>query len=218
MAATTTKTSSKTMDSKTITAKNIMYFCIETICGHESGLFKLASANQIPLQLKTLTTTTDRGKILLKNFIMMATTSYLNKCYRSLILKDDPHVTEKFHGMSQPLGHSEICLLNILAQLIITIHSTVNRKDFDVSSYENYMKVFNERITANVSISLIHKLISHECTGVDILSCDPDEPLFSLKDHPDNKSKPAPKEHDHSHDCDCGDTHDHTCVERSKIE
>ena len=151
-------------------AKLICDFCFETMQGHESGMYKF-----LPTQ--------DLDDLLTPNMIFVikdATLNYLNEAYKSLILKSDPYIQDKFDAMCKVNGHSEICLLNIIAAFIMNIHISLDRSKFDISSYDTYMQSVMVQLNAKreTSLDTLSKSISHKCTGTDISTCDPNQPMF----------------------------------------
>ena len=154
-------------------ARLICQFCESTMLGHESGFYK-ACGSLIPVPRDKLKT----GMFL--PLIRDATCSYLNNTYRSLIIKNDPYIIQKFGEMQSVNHHSAICLLNIIAMIIMNVHFNLDRENLDITSYDKYM----ESIKAQINDKLkemngkLTSTISHECHGVDISTCNPNEPMF----------------------------------------
>lgn len=150
-------------------------FICETIGGFESGLYKsLASRGENIDKIKTQQMT-----FLLVNFNM----NYYNRAYSSLIRKNDPYINDKFGEMNKVMNHSYICLLNILFKLTTEIIAEYDRTLFNVTSYENYMR--SVKIVLDTCkeflMTELPNMISHSCSGIDINTCNPDEPLFYIK-------------------------------------
>ena len=139
-------------------------FISETILGHERGLYKAGIPVSAPI-------------------IQVATANYLNTCYKSLIVKDDAFVLGKFREMTELIGHSEVCLINIIAQIMMAVHMNLDRSKIDTTSVETVdisVKTEVSRIFDPLR-ETVYKSLSHECHGEKIEDCDPNEPLFQIK-------------------------------------
>jgi len=115
----------------------ILAFASETIIGHERGLYKQGIPVSVPA-------------------IQLATANYLNVCYKSLILRDDPFVIQKFKEITDVIGHSEVCLISIIMQIILALHQSIDRSNLNfesVSTLENGL---------NVQLALLTQLIHSE--------------------------------------------------------
>lgn len=107
----------------------------------------------------------------------------MNNAYKSLIVKNNEYITNKFVEMQQICDHSAICLLNIIFSLVINLHTCLDQNKFNTSSYEIYMSSLRDKINDKLIIikkKLPHKL-SHTCNGIDIATCDPNINLFDIK-------------------------------------
>lgn len=153
-------------------AKLLCDFCFETMQGHESGFYKLHQIKKLPIA----DLLGDEMIILIKN----VTLYYLNDAYKSLILKSDPFILDKFDAMCKINNHSEICLLNIIALTIINIHVNLNRSKLDITSYDTYMNGIRDQLDSEFTsiLNTLTNSISHTCTGIDISTCNPNEPMF----------------------------------------
>lgn len=151
-----------------------MDFCKNTIVGHESGLYKSIHQGLMRLSPESLKDEAMIGPITL------LTMNYMNSAYRSLILKNDKYIMTQFEEMQKLHNHSAICLLNIIFFLLINLHSSLARSQFNLSSYDDYMQCVDiglEKALFKYHKELINKL-SHTCTGIDITTCNPNEDLF----------------------------------------
>lgn len=147
-----------------------------TIYGHESGFYKTAITNNNNyVTLQTL-----KNDNVSKNLITFATMNYLNKIYKSLILEDDPFVIETFGAMQKCLHHSYICLLNLLCVAIVKAHNNIKRTELETCCYQKYMDCVENQLNKIMPKIryLLTRRISHECKGIDIKTCNPNEPLF----------------------------------------
>jgi hypothetical protein len=145
-------------------------FLINTISGQESGLFKMK--HLLSVDIKDV-----KMKMLLQRTMM----EYLNSAYRSLILKSDTYILNSFDAMKKEKSHSDICLLNMQMQLILNAIMAINRTNFNVSSYEEYMQSMVDSYEKYFDTVDFDKLLNHECNGIDISTCDPNEPLFFVR-------------------------------------
>lgn len=110
--------------------------------------------------------------------------NYYNSCYKSLILRNDIYVTENFDNFKKILGYSEICLLHILLWMTIaTYKKLIETYKYESQSYSEFMTTMDNKIK-NIITSIretLKKSLSHQCTGIDITTCDPNEDLFVLE-------------------------------------
>lgn len=163
-------------------ANAICVFVQNTISGHESGFYKMTKMANIPEHAKitiTMLKDSDRMRVL----IVSATANYLNAAYRSLILEDDEYILKEFNGMAKHMNHSKICLLNLVFFVLRNVHLEFDRNNLDTSTYDKYMEGVKEQIgtkLAMIRMVLITK-VSHNCSGMDIKTCDPNEPMFKFK-------------------------------------
>jgi hypothetical protein len=152
-------------------------FAVSTVLGTESGFYKSIAAGKLPgVELAVLKVPTTA--IIFRE----PTVEYLNHCYRSLILKNDSYVVEKFEAMTKLLKHSEICLLNIIAKLVTSIQKNIRREGLNISNYEAYLKSFEfqtDIICIYQQLLLMDKFFSHNCSGKPISEYDPTKPMFS---------------------------------------
>lgn len=159
------------LNQKTMQLANlILDFTKNSIMGTESGLYKT---------LKQLV----RSPII-KNVQMNFLVEYFNGAYRAIILNGDQYFVSKFSEMHNILDHSYICLLNITFAICIQLVEIINRDELDISSYDNYMESLAIQITNNEIFKpeVVAQFLSHTCQGIDIKTCDPNEPMFYAKE------------------------------------
>ena len=158
-------------------AEAVTSFIQRTMRGQDSGLYKVFAPRGMAQMLTTPTAT---------NMLLGSVVSYLNGCYKSLILQDDVYVMSSFAEMraaSFKGKHHEVCLLNIIMSLIQTFHQLIDRSLLDISSYDAYMASFSAEFNRvfNTLAPMVEGLFQHECTGnTDLTKEDPNEPLFSI--------------------------------------
>ena len=171
---------SSSINKKNKLVRKLIEFCTETIKGHESGFYKtVTNTSMLPLTRDDLKT--DK----MYNIITLSAINYLNICYKSLILKNDPYVINKFKEMTDIFTHSEVCLLNIICMLLMKVHTGLDRKNLDIASYEKYMKSLTVEIDLLTSpqYNMLLQNVNHVCTGEDITTCNPNEPMFHAKQY-----------------------------------
>jgi hypothetical protein len=150
-------------------AQLMVDFTESTILGVESGMYKtikhLLKENNI--------------KQIQYGFCV----EYYNSAYRSLILNNDTYFVEKFTEMHQELSHSYICLLNIIFTISLRLIDSIDRNKLDDSTYDKYIKSVQKEIKKAefFKVEYFEPLLSHTCSGTDIKTCNPDEPLFFIK-------------------------------------
>jgi hypothetical protein len=109
-----------------------------------------------------------------------ATASYYNYAYKSLIKRDDLYICTAFDRMHSAKQHSYVCLLNILYMMTMNINAAIDRSHLDLtdlSAYQRSIEAALQPLLDNVRPTLIDK-VNHDCRGIDIATCDPNEDLF----------------------------------------
>jgi hypothetical protein len=156
-------------------SKLMAEFIVNTIYGYESGLYR-----GIVLKSENIELTKQDS---FKTWFIEFNVNYFNRAYSSLIKHDDKYITDNFEKMHTIMNHSYICLLNILFKMTVNIISEFDRSDLDVTSYDNYMKSVISQLTFFKEIieKNLPAMLSHTCKGIDIKTCNPDEPLFYIK-------------------------------------
>jgi hypothetical protein len=155
-------------------SKLIADFIVSTITGTESGFYKQFRQKKIVDKLNDST--------FMKVAIATAHVNYFNILYKSLILKNDEYVTKKFLSMHNIMNHSYICLLNIIFKVCVDVHQIIPRSEMIVNCYENYMLIVKAMLD-NINpfiIDMLKEMLSHNCNGTDISTCNPDEPMFHI--------------------------------------
>ena len=159
-------------------SNSIFDFASNTVLGQESGLYKTISRivpapEGFPTDLKML-----QSPIIL-SFYSKSIVSYLNNCYRALILKNDDYIVSKFNMMG---SHSKICLLNIVASIIKFIFDNINRNMLKIENYESFMNSlkYQHENFKRIFMPNIIKLMCHQCNGEDIEKCNPGKDMFHV--------------------------------------
>lgn len=132
----------------------------EVITGFESGLYKMISCH--PENLKYLSDKNQPFITLLKGIHE----KYYTTTFNSFISRDDEYVNHVFDRLQSESDHSKQCLLNILSNLIVTIHFSIRRESLDHSTYDAYIKSVYDAIEDTIMMFDIKKLFDHECHGL----------------------------------------------------
>ena len=151
-------------------------FITNTICGHESGFYKMMLRGILSKDILS-------NKVIMMSLINQAAANYLNGAYVAFIKENDPYYLKYFYGMANCMQHSHICLLNIVMKYLTLVHNDIDRSKLDLSSYNSYMKCVEDMVNSKLKSmkkTLIDS-ISHKCIGEDIRKCDPNKKFFVLK-------------------------------------
>lgn len=118
--------------------------------------------------------------------IILSLVNYYNLVFKSLILKNDTELSEIFKKITSFHNHKEICLINIMLQLSISFlhHIMGNHHKFNKETSIDYTRDICDCIIKSTDEirNILIKNIKHECNGQGLDECDPDKPLFSIKD------------------------------------
>lgn len=146
-------------------------FVTDTISGFESGIFKSFNGNSEIIKTS-----------IIKNVELKVCVEYFNSAYKSLILEDDPYIVEKFSQMHREHSHSYICLLNIIFNIATRVIEHIERKNLNTNSYSDYMESISREIKNLPFMSplQLEQFVTHKCTGIDIKTCNPNEPMFYI--------------------------------------
>lgn len=137
---------------------DIIIYITQVIIGFESGFYKMIKQNH-PDRLKLLS---DKHHPFITIFRDLHE-NYYTSTFNSIVLCNDKNIVKKFNQFQQLIKHSKQCILNILANLIISIHFNLDRKKLDHTEYESYMKTLEDEIKNTISIVDIPKLFEHDC-------------------------------------------------------
>lgn len=163
---------------RTTLARTILEFCKTTIMGHESGMFKSFYHRGTAIDDNTY-----------KMIIQISAANYLNSVYKSLILKDSEYITTIFDRITAISNHSKICLLNIILPIVIAMHLKIERSEQQFGNNDQFHVYYNKHMNSvarqldqieNDIIESLSRTLSHECHGIDISTCDPNKPLFTI--------------------------------------
>jgi hypothetical protein len=164
----------------------IVKFCMNTVAGQERGRYRILS--QYPdhltsLKLSDLKIDSNKNKIL-DGIILHCLVNYLNDCYRSLILQDDPIIVNIFAEMKAVRNHSETCLMNFILHICMTTFKVLNRDALNIETYNSYAKSVELQtyILEYVWCAVLKDCFNHQCSGRDIREEDPNIPFIKFRD------------------------------------
>ncbi|AYV85620.1 MAG: putative orfan [Satyrvirus sp.] len=140
-------------------------YIVEIIVGFEIALYKMV-LEKYPDKLKLLSSNHQPFITIFRD----AHEKYYTSTYNSIAKKDNKHVVVIFDMLQKISGHSYSCLLNILANLIVSIHFNIDRKKLDYRKYESYLETLNEEINVTSSIAKINDLFNHKCSKTEQLN------------------------------------------------
>lgn len=124
------------------------------------------------------------------NLFQICAVEYLNRCYKSTILRDDEYVVKTFDIMMRH-GHSLVCLLHMILAAAKGMFETVlffeekEVEDLDIFSHHLHLKT--KEYLLLLQIVWEHKL-SHTCSGYALKDLDANISLFTLQEKREGKS------------------------------
>lgn len=133
----------------------------QVICGFESGIYKMITQTN-PDKLKYLANNHQPFIPLFRDLHE----TYYTSTFNSIVRRDDKYVIDTFDKFQNLSKHSKQCLLNILANLIVSVHFNLNRIDLQIENYNIYMKTLQAEITNVISVIDLVKLFDHKCEGL----------------------------------------------------
>lgn len=113
-----------------------------------------------------------------------ATMDYFNLVYEGLAYKNDPYVMEKFAAMQRCCNHSQVCLINMLMRMCLSIHLGMDRAKFvRDKGYPAFMKSVTDEFNAKApSVETLTPLFAHECHGEEATPLPPGQKMFYTKE------------------------------------
>lgn len=144
-------------------------YVISVISGFESGMYKMV----FKMEESRTKLLSDKHQPFITIYRDLHE-SYFTSTFNSIINRDDEYVNKTFDNFKKLLNHSNQCLLNILANLIVSIHFNFDRNNLDCNNYNLYMMSINKEINNILSVIDLAKLFDHECNGI------PDEKLIPI--------------------------------------
>lgn len=159
------------MSQELVTA--ISTYISEVICGFESGMYKMV-----------LQENKDRIKLLSNKHHPFITIfrdlheEYYTRTCNSIVKRDNNNIVNTFDKFKKLSNHSDKCVLNILANLAVSIHFNLDRKTFTYQTHDQYMSSVKKEVSATTSIINISKLFDHVCLTNNELELIPDGKKF----------------------------------------
>lgn len=149
---------------------------LHAIIGHETAMYSHCNAVACHF-LKGLTNQWAFGLMLSKLSV-----EFFNTVGKEIILGEGKLgvFTQLFDKMHAESGHSYNCLLHFAFHSCFNIHGNLDREKFDISSAKNYEQSIVAQLEPVLDIFDAAKHFSHVCTGIDIKTCDPNKPLFTM--------------------------------------
>jgi hypothetical protein len=140
--------------------KYVNMYIHQVISGFESGIYKMILHNH-PDKLKYLASNYQPFIPIFRDLHE----SYYTSTFNSIVKRDDKYVVETFDKLQELSKHSKQCLLNILANLIVSIHFNMDRKKLQYTNQKAYLKSLQKAINEIISVVNMPKLFDHECKG-----------------------------------------------------
>ena len=169
----------------------IATFCKETICGLESGYYKVAHSKvEEYIEINDDSTTNiDYSHQVVKNNLTVYVVNHFNKIYKTLVNGEDDYFTSVFHQMfhseaNAQRQHGYLCLIKIACAIVGTIIMNINRDLFNTSTHETFMLSMTTEVDRLISTMVTVESIYHDgfpCDTQDIKTCDPNVKLFNIK-------------------------------------
>ena len=147
----------------------LSWYIEDVIVGFESGLYKMV-----------LQTQRDKLKLMASRHNPFITIfrdlheEYYTTTFNSIISRNDKFIVDTFDTIKRLSNHSNQCMLNILSNIIVSIHFNLDRKKLNFASYDSYMKSLRTEIFNTVSCINIANMFNHECHGL------PDDKLIPI--------------------------------------
>lgn len=140
-----------------------------TICGHESGIYKI-SRQPCPIGM-----------------IPGVTASFYNHVHDTCAAKKDckDGCAAKIKAMQDCTGHSPICLLNMLAMVTMGVHQSLDRNKMDLENYVAFMKSVAKEVDAKLEETqkAMAEMLNHECHGEkEVTPLPPGQKMFEVRE------------------------------------
>ena len=155
--------------------KSVCDYLVQAVCGMHMAVYR--RFNLMPGE--------DSGNMKVGMFA-----HYLNNCFRSLIVEDDPFVVESFTKIFvQMPEESPVCFFHVLFALGKILLDRADEYQFPSSDPE--VDALREMLMTGIEMQAtdlvrkwVDELSGHSCTGIPferICEEDPDQPFFTLR-------------------------------------
>lgn len=73
--------------------------------------------------------------------------------------------------------------MNIVFNILVQTYKSLQRSEYDTTNVDTYQQSIHKQLTKILTIMkpMINKMFSHTCNRMDIMKCDPNEPMFHVK-------------------------------------
>jgi hypothetical protein len=140
--------------------RQIGIYIHQVIEGFESGIYKMVSCQNS----EKLMHLASKHQPFIPIFRDLHET-YYTSTFNSIIKRDDKYVTDTFDNFQKLSNHSKQCMLNVLANLIVSIHFNLDRKNLQYKEYDTYMSSLRKTIDDVITVVDIQEMFNHECSG-----------------------------------------------------
>lgn len=160
-------------------ARLLCEFLVKTILKQEGLNYRDLSA-----LLKEDAQLPDSGFLFKK--MAFVTIDYFNAAYKALILRNgdgDAEALACFDHIHGTSNHSYICLLNVAVAMSMRMRSMIDYAMANYDSEEDYLLSIASQLTPLIKAVHDNLFVNfmHNCCGTDIRTCNPDEPMFAIK-------------------------------------
>lgn len=140
--------------------ENIISYVVQIITGFESGLYKMIEKMGNESNLDYLS---DNHQPFITIFRDLHENHFTRTC-KLIVDNSDESIVNFFNEQEKISKHNKYCLLNILANLTVSIHFNLNRKKLDTKSYTTFMESLVTEIKNTIPATKLFNLLDHECT------------------------------------------------------
>lgn len=134
------------------------------IIGFESGMYKMVEQNNKE-RMKLLA---DKNHPFITLFRDLHE-KYYTATFNSIINRGDKNVVEMFDNLKKLTNHSNRCILNILANLSVSVHFNIDRKKLIFITYDEYISSVGNEVSIVLSAINLPKLFDHICVEDELL-------------------------------------------------
>ncbi len=142
---------------------NISSYIIQTITGFESGLYKTIEKMEKNEKLAYLSDKHQPFITIFRDLHEDHFTRTFKLIFDTVIDTSENPIVKFFSDLSIISNHSKICLLNIIANLTVSVHFNIDRKKLNIKNYTAYIKSLVEEIKRTIPITELSKLFDHIC-------------------------------------------------------
>jgi hypothetical protein len=142
-------------------ASSIKSFVENLIISFESGMYKMVLESN-PERIRLFS---DKYQPFIAIYRDIHEIYYTNAC-NSIIKRDDHFIVEQFNKFCVlSKYHNSRCILNIIANLAVTVHFNLNRKKLDHTTLDKLVHSLKLEIADTIRPVDIDKLFEHNCVS-----------------------------------------------------